>query len=161
MFKSSDPLYPEKGTGDDTRSVHQDRTHHAGKNLKEYFTTASKAGIDNVTSYYRELSRIPMQIAFEALEKVKKLRWGKTTILNITNPVLAGTILQTRNEIISCIKIIAENHPDTIIRRKISTNAINLAKDILSLHATSQISMCLLNNHFNVFFCQFWFAVAS
>ena len=69
-------------------------------------------------------------IAFEAFEKVENLRWGKTTIDHSTNPVLASTILQTRKEVFSCLEIIAENHPDTITRKKISTNAKNLDKNI-------------------------------
>jgi hypothetical protein len=70
------------------------------------------------------------QIAFEALEKIKKLEWGKTTIDVNTNLVIAGQILQTRKEIISCLEIIAANHPDKKARKKLSTNAKNLGKNI-------------------------------
>jgi hypothetical protein len=81
-------------------------------------------------SSHQEIVEDTDQNALEALQKIKKLQWGKTTIDHSTNLVLAGTILKTRKEIISCLEIIADNHPDETIRKKISTNVKNLSNDI-------------------------------
>jgi hypothetical protein len=63
------------------------------------------------------------QIAFNALEEVKLLEWGKEDTED-------STILERRQKIIGLLERIASNHPDQSIRKKITTNAKNLTKFI-------------------------------
>ncbi len=63
------------------------------------------------------------QIAFNALEEVKLLEWGKE---DTEDP----TILERRQKIIGLLQLIASNHSDNSIRKKITTNVKNLTKHI-------------------------------
>ena len=64
-------------------------------------------------------------IAFNALNDVKLLEWGKE---DTADP----TILERRQKIIGLLEAIALNHPEKSIRKKFTTNVKNLKKYIKS-----------------------------
>ena len=77
-----------------------------------------------------QLIESPNQIAFNALENLKILEWGKTTISEKTDLIFATEIFQKRNEIISLLETLSNNHPNASVRKKLKTNVKNLTNNI-------------------------------